>query len=65
MKNAPKAIVTEVRTWMLSKISIESFVFPNEDEVWEYITTKHPRIKTDIAESILIESMKDIEYKDC
>lgn len=51
----------QVRRWMIENVAIDTLKFPNDDAVWEFITTTWPRISTEAAERVLNEAMRPLD----
>lgn len=53
--------VVQVRRWMIENVATDTLNFPNDDAVWEFITTTWPRISTEAAERVLNEAMRPLD----
>lgn len=54
--------VIVVRKWLAANLIHETLEFPNEDDTWEFITTTWRMIPTDLAERVLGEAMRPIQF---
>lgn len=49
-----------IREWMVKNINVQALKFPDEDQVWEFITGRWSGISTENAEHLLCEAMRPI-----
>ncbi len=52
--------VSTIRQWMADNVNAQALSFPDEDQVWDFITNKWAMISTDNAETLLCEAMRPL-----